>query len=139
MCRFWRQNIMKFEEKDFEVQKALVKLLKESLYAFPLPKGFFLSILLGFLSFRRSGRHISQRRAFGFRDDRGTADREVKIAVACHDLGEIARLHPRGGKIMSLTPEAKTCVFSAMELPDADCKRETLLCMQKMMVAAVAQ
>ena len=74
-----------------------------------------------------------------FRDDRGTADREVKIAVACHDLGEIARLHPRGGKIMSLTPEAKTCVFSAMELPDADCKRETLLCMQKMMVAAVAQ
>ena len=37
---------MKFEEKDFEVQKALVKLLKESLYAFPLPKGFFLSILL---------------------------------------------------------------------------------------------
>ena len=41
MCRFWRQNIMKFEEKDFEVQKALVKLLKESLYAFPLPKGFF--------------------------------------------------------------------------------------------------
>ena len=74
-----------------------------------------------------------------FRDDRGTADRETKIAVACHDLGEIARLHPRGGKIMSLTPEAKTCVFSAMELPDADCKRETLLCMQKMMVAAVAQ
>ena len=83
--------------------------------------------------------HNSQRRAFGFRDDRGTADRETKIAVACHDLGEIARLHPRGGKIMSLTPEAKTCVFSAMELPDADCKRETLLCMQKMMVAAVAQ
>ena len=41
MCRFWRQNIMKFEEKDFEVQKALVKLLKESLYALPLPKGFF--------------------------------------------------------------------------------------------------
>ena len=28
---------------------------------------------------------------------------------------------------------------AAMELPDADCKRETLLCMQKMMVAAVAQ
>ena len=138
MCRFWRQNIMKFEEKDFEVQKALVKLLKESLYAFPLPKGFFVDPSSSF-SLRRSGRHISQRRAFAFRDDRGTADRETKIAVACHDLGEIARLHPRGGKIMSLTPEAKTCVFSAMELPDADCKRETLLCMQKMMVAAVAQ
>ena len=138
MCRFWRQNIMKFEEKDFEVQKALVKLLKESLYAFPLPERFFCrSFFVLFFSSR--WRHISQRRAFGFRDDRGTADRETKIAVACHDLGEIARLHPRGGKIMSLTPEAKTCVFSAMELPDADCKRETLLCMQKMMVAAVAQ
>ena len=37
---------MKFEEKDFEVQKALVKLLKESLYAIPLPKNF-LSILEG--------------------------------------------------------------------------------------------
>ena len=41
MCRFWRQNIMKFEEKDFEVQKALVKLLKEALYAIPFSKGFF--------------------------------------------------------------------------------------------------
>ena len=100
---------------------------------------FFLSILLrSFLSNWRQCAHFSTSGAW-FRDDRGTADREVKIAVACHDLGEIARLHPRGGKIMSLTPEAKTCVFSAMELPDADCKRETLLCMQKMMVAAVAQ
>ena len=137
MCRFWRQNIMKFEEKDFEVQKALVKLLKEALYAIPFSQGFFFVDPSSFFSFDLAA-DFSTSGAW-FRDDRGTADREVKIAVACHDLGEIARLHPRGGKIMSLTPEAKTCVFSAMELPDADCKRETLLCMQKMMVAAVAQ
>ena len=40
---------MKFEEKDFEVQKALVKLLKESLYVFPFPKGFVSILLRSFL------------------------------------------------------------------------------------------
>ena len=59
LCRFWRQNIMKFEEKDFEVQKALVKLLKESLYAFRFPKGFFLSILLGFFFSSKGGTFLN--------------------------------------------------------------------------------
>ena len=99
---FWRQNVMKFEEKDFEVMKQLTQILKENSL------------------------------------DTNAQDRETKIAVACHDLGELARIHPRGGKILGLAPEAKTFVFQQMESTDQEVKREALLCVQKMMVASVA-
>ena len=99
---FWRTNIMRFEEKDFEVMKQLAQTLKECSM------------------------------------DTNADNRDTKIAVACHDLGEIARIHPRGGKVIGLVPEAKTFVFQHMESSDTEVKREALLCVQKMMVAAVA-
>ena len=58
---FWRQNVMKFEEKDFEVMKLLANILQKTA------------------------------------EDTNAPDRDMKMAVACHDLGELARVHPRGG------------------------------------------
>ena len=102
---FWRQNIMRFEDKGFEVMKHLVVILKENM----------------------TGGHGGEESMQG---------REAKICVACHDLGEFARLHPRGGKLLDTT-EAKLYVFQGMEHPDPEIKREALLCVQKMMVASV--
>ena len=71
-------------------------------------------------------------------EDTNAPDRDTKMAVACHDLGELARVHPRGGKVMGLVPQAKATVLMLMESDAPDVKREALLCMQKMMVASVA-
>lgn len=99
---FWRQNAMKFEEKDFEVMKLLARILQKNA------------------------------------EDSNAPDRHTKMAVACHDLGELARVHPRGGKVIGLVPTAKATVLTLMESDDTEVKREALLCMQKMMVATVA-
>jgi len=56
------------------------------------------------------------------------------LAVACHDLGEFARLHPSGKAVLGRWPRAKAAVMQAMTHPDREVAREALLCTQKLML-----
>jgi len=56
------------------------------------------------------------------------------LAVACHDLGEFARLHPSGKAVLSRWPRAKAAVMQAMTHSDREVAREALLCTQKLML-----
>lgn len=57
----------------------------------------------------------------------------VTSAVACFDLGEFARLHPMGKKVIQKF-KAKEMVMMLMSHKDRDVSREALLCVQKMML-----
>jgi len=59
-------------------------------------------------------------------------DRETQ-AVACHDIGEFAVLHPLGKKKVK-DFGAKEQVMQLMDSDDRDVKREALLCCQKIML-----
>lgn len=60
-------------------------------------------------------------------------DDEVTQAVACHDIGEFAVLHPLGKKKVK-DFEVKEQVMKLMESENRDVKREALLCCQKIML-----
>ena len=55
------------------------------------------------------------------------------LAVACHDIGEFARLHPMGRKIC-VSKGAKERVLDLMSSQDRELAREALLCVQKLML-----
>ena len=57
----------------------------------------------------------------------------VTQAVACHDLGEFARLHP-GGKRVIAKLNGKNVVMSLMSSQHREVSKEALLCTQKMML-----
>jgi len=56
------------------------------------------------------------------------------VAVACHDLGEFARLHP-GGKALLTARGAKVRMLELMGSAQRDVAREALLCVQKLMLS----
>jgi len=55
------------------------------------------------------------------------------LAVACHDLGEFARLHPVGKQIAT-TRGAKDRMLELMSNTNREVAREALLCVQKLML-----
>lgn len=55
----------------------------------------------------------------------------MTLAVACFDLGEFARLHPTGKKMVQKL-KAKESIMLLMSHKDRDVAREALLCTQKM-------
>jgi len=57
----------------------------------------------------------------------------VVQAIACFDIGEFARFHPRG-KILIAQHEVKLPLMSLMESPDKEVKKNALLAVQKMLV-----
>jgi V-type H+-transporting ATPase subunit H len=55
------------------------------------------------------------------------------LAIACYDLGEFVRFHPRGRKILSKM-DGKVDIMKLMGNPDPEVQKHALLCVQKMMV-----
>lgn len=55
------------------------------------------------------------------------------LSVACHDLGEFARLHPMGKLVMS-RKGAKEKMLELMSSSQREVAREALLCVQKLML-----
>jgi len=55
------------------------------------------------------------------------------LAIACFDIGEFVRFHPRGRTIISALG-AKVSVMKLMTHSDEEVKKQALLCVQKMMV-----
>jgi V-type H+-transporting ATPase subunit H len=64
-------------------------------------------------------------------DDRADS---TTLAVACHDIGEFARLHPSGKNVLARWPRAKAAVMERMGHNDREVAREALLCVQKLML-----
>jgi len=60
-------------------------------------------------------------------------DNKVTQAVACHDIGEFAVLHPLGKKKLK-DFDVKGRVMELMKSEDRDVRREALLCCQKIML-----
>jgi len=55
------------------------------------------------------------------------------LAIACFDLGEFVRFHPRGRRILSQL-EGKIDIMKLMGHPDEEVQKHALMCVQKMMV-----
>lgn len=62
-----------------------------------------------------------------------TSDNPVALSVACYDLGEFVRFHPRGRRILAQF-DGKVDIVKLMTRPDEEVQKHALLCMQKMMV-----
>jgi len=67
-------------------------------------------------------------------DIASTSKDPTTLAVACHDLGEFARLHPQGKLVLSKFPRAKATAMQCMNHDDREVAREALLCVQKLML-----
>ena len=55
------------------------------------------------------------------------------IAVACFDIGEFVRVHPRGRRVVN-DLGIKDTVMKLMLHQDAEVQKHALLCIQKLMV-----
>ena len=62
----------------------------------------------------------------------GSSD-PITQAVACHDLGEFARLHPSGKRAIAKL-NGKNVVMALMSSPNREVSKEALLCTQKLML-----
>lgn len=89
-AKFWRENVMKFEQNQFELLGVLVNLLR-------------------------------------------TSENAVVLAVACYDIGEFIRVHPRGRAIVQGLG-AKVSIMKLMAHQNEEVKKQALLCVQKLMV-----
>lgn len=87
--KFWHENVMQFEDNEFEAVKKLTNLLKSK--------------------------------------------DEVTVCVACHDLGEFARLHPAGKQICQKL-RVKEQIMILMQSSQREIGREALLACQKLML-----
>eukprot|EP00027_Filamoeba_sp_ATCC50430_P009043 CAMPEP_0168558436 /NCGR_PEP_ID=MMETSP0413-20121227/9973_1 /TAXON_ID=136452 /ORGANISM="Filamoeba nolandi, Strain NC-AS-23-1" /LENGTH=467 /DNA_ID=CAMNT_0008589565 /DNA_START=92 /DNA_END=1495 /DNA_ORIENTATION=- len=88
--KFWRENVLKFEEENHKLLLVLKELLN-------------------------------------------TSTSPLVLAVACFDLGEFARFHPRG-KVIIQQLGLKVPLMKLMESKDAEVKKNALLAIQKIMV-----
>jgi len=57
----------------------------------------------------------------------------MTVAVACHDIGEFARLHPTGKQVLQKY-EAKDMLLALVNHKERDVERECLLALQKLML-----
>eukprot|EP01068_Selenidium_serpulae_P010231 Selendium_serpulae@DN5411_c0_g1_i1.p1 len=87
--KFWHENVMQFEDNEFEAVKKLIHLLKSK--------------------------------------------DEITVCVACHDLGEFARLHPAGKQICHKL-QVKQKIMVLMQSSQREIGREALLACQKLML-----
>jgi len=55
------------------------------------------------------------------------------LSIACHDLGEFVRFHPRGRRVLA-SLEGKVDIMKLMAHPNEEVQKHALLCVQKMMV-----
>lgn len=102
---FWRENIGQFEGKGFTLVKELIK------WAEKQPEG-----LAGGVG-------------------PGSADREEIVReVACFDLGEFARFHPDGKKVLHRL-KAKDVLMKNLQDKSPKISKAALLATQKLMVA----
>eukprot|EP01122_Echinamoeba_exundans_P014816 TRINITY_DN67_c0_g1_i1.p1 TRINITY_DN67_c0_g1~~TRINITY_DN67_c0_g1_i1.p1 ORF type:complete len:466 (-),score=130.34 TRINITY_DN67_c0_g1_i1:73-1470(-) len=90
--RFWRQNVLRFEDDDYRCVRILKQILEEE------------------------------------------AHNERALAVACWDIGEFVRYHPRGKLIMK-NVNVKTSVMNLLSHESAEVRKEALLALQKLMVS----
>lgn len=67
-------------------------------------------------------------------DIASTTKDPTTLAVACHDIGEFARLHPQGKLVLARFPRAKATAMQCMNHEDREVAREALLCVQKLML-----
>lgn len=89
--KFWLDNVLKCEEKNFQVIDFLMAIV------------------------------------------RSEASSPESLAVACHDLGEFARLHPVG-KAIATSRGTKDKMLELMSDTHREVAREALLCVQKLML-----
>jgi len=92
--RFWVENVLKCEQKNFGVIDRLMVIIR-------------------------------------------TSHDPESLAVACHDLGEFARLHPVGKQIAT-SKGAKDKMLELMSSSQREVAREALLCVQKLMLQKAA-
>jgi len=88
--RFWRENIVRFEENDYEILWKLKEIIEHG-------------------------------------------ENTLPVAIACWDLGEFVRNHPRGKKILD-DLGCKVQIMKLLNHRDDDVKGEALLALQKLMV-----
>jgi V-type H+-transporting ATPase subunit H len=63
----------------------------------------------------------------------GRADDQTTLEVACYDLGEFARFHPNGKKVLQKT-EGKSRLMNRMTHTSPEVAKQALLAVQKLMV-----
>ncbi|EFA79805.1 vacuolar ATP synthase subunit H [Heterostelium album PN500] len=61
------------------------------------------------------------------------SENPVHLSIACHDLGEFARFHPRG-KIIIEALGIKQDIMRLMTNPNEEVKKQALFALQKMMI-----
>jgi len=64
---------------------------------------------------------------------RSSDSSNLVLSVACYDLGEFVRFHPRGRRILAQL-EGKVDIMKLMAHPDEEVQKHALMCVQKMMV-----
>lgn len=60
-------------------------------------------------------------------------DDDVQLSVACYDLGEFARFHPDGKRVVQ-RQHGKACLMQCMNHKSAEVQKHALLAVQKLMV-----
>jgi len=88
--RFWRENVMRFEENEFEIIWKLREIIEHG-------------------------------------------ENPETVSIACWDLGEFVRTHPRGKKILD-DLGCKVQIMRLLNHDDDDVKGQALLALQKLMV-----
>jgi V-type H+-transporting ATPase subunit H len=107
---FWRENISKFEENDYQVCCCL-SFLWQAIFFWGVQ---VLRILITLLDNSRDPK---------------------TLAVACHDIAQFIQLHPAGRGII-LDLKAKERVMKHMSSPDPEVAKQALLCVQKILLSA---
>ena len=87
--KFWRENVHRFEEHNFQLIQTLVNLLD--------------------------------------------SQDELTLAVCCYDLGEFARFHPDGRRLLDRF-HGKSKLMIKMQSTSAQVAKQALLAVQKIMV-----
>eukprot|EP01133_Synstelium_polycarpum_P010235 gene10235-11929_t len=61
------------------------------------------------------------------------SENPLHLSIACHDLGEFVRFHPRGKNVIDVL-EIKPDIMTLMGNPNEEVKKQALFALQKMMI-----
>jgi len=114
---FFKENNMKFEQNGFETVKRLIELLPTTLEDTEEKEEKYNSV-----NYETKG---SEEELAKLRDE--------SLEMCLFDLGEFARVYPRGKSLIE-DFKGKTRIMFAMGHPNPRVKKAALLCVQKMMV-----
>jgi len=56
------------------------------------------------------------------------------LSIACYDIGEFVRFHPRGKIVIQNLRDCKSKIMLLMTNADTEVQKQALLCVQKLMV-----